>query len=277
MGCGLFESYIKITIGLISFVCFAFVGTHLLFQLAACTGSADLGWKKMEANSRRPVHKIDKIDNFQNLNSPMLRFRSTINGPCVGERFANFIMTLEEREKWDQSIAEVQEIYPIYDLDAANIAMGFGKYGDCSRLGVGYCRTKPAFGVTSREQLTLCGIQDFPDGSCMIWGTEMEEWHNHLLPDGERHVRAKSHLFSTTLVPTGPDSFDAEYVLQLDIGGKMPTWITTPVICESVKCLFSHAKSYFEEGEGGALDKHIKEMEAQNDTFENRNGILFTP
>uniref|UniRef100_A0A7S2H0S7 START domain-containing protein n=1 Tax=Helicotheca tamesis TaxID=374047 RepID=A0A7S2H0S7_9STRA len=247
------------------------------FAAADDAWPSELKWKKVESNSRRTVHQIDKIDNFQNLNAPILRFRSTLKGPCVGERFANFIMTLEEREKWDQSIAEVQEIYPIYDLDAANIAMGFGKYGDCSRLGVGYCRTKPAFGVTAREQLTLCGIQDFQDGSTVIWGTEMEDWHNHLLPPGERHTRAKSHLFCTTLVPTGPDSFDAEYVLQLDIGGKMPAWITTTLISESVKSLFKHAKCYFEAGEGGELDKYLKERDAQHDAFENRNGILFTP
>jgi hypothetical protein len=49
-------------------------------------------------------------------------------------------------------------------------------------------------GITPREQLKLCVIQDFPDCSCMISGTEMEEWHGSLMPEGPRHTRAKSHI-----------------------------------------------------------------------------------
>jgi len=238
---------------------------------------SNLKWKNMEKNKRKTVHQIDRIENFQNLGSPILRFRSSLKGPCVGECFASFIMNLEERQKWDPQIEQVREEYPIYDLDTANIAMGFGKFGDCSRLGVGYCQTKANLGITAREQLTLCGIQEFPSsGSTLIWGTEMESWHNHLLPEGDRHTRAKSHLFCTTLTPTGDDTFDVEYVLQLEIGGKMPTWLTTPIVTETVKSLFRHAESYFAGGEGSELHHYLMEA-ANQDSLAERHSILMTP
>jgi hypothetical protein len=240
---------------------------------AAAQYDNELKWKTIENNKKRTVHKIEKIDNFQNLGVPILRFRSSLKGPCLGDAFANFIMDLKERQKWDAQIANVREEYPIHDLDAANIAMGFGKFGDCSRLGVGYCQTKAAFGVSPREQLTMCGIQQFQDGSTVIWGTEMEEWHNHLLPEEEdRHVRAKSHIFATTLVPTSDDSFDVEYVLQMDLGG-MPNFLTTPVICDTVKSLFKHAEKFFQGQEGSDLERWI-EQQATNDSFLNRHSIL---
>eukprot|EP01083_Nonionella_stella_P099020 278504_1 len=104
--------------------------------------------------------------------------------------------------------------------------MDFG-YGDCTRLGIGYCRTKSNPIVDGREQLTLCGIQELPNNGCIIWGTEMEEWHNNLMPeDAVRLPRAKSHLFGVALVPTGPDSFDVEYILQLSVGGRIPGFLT---------------------------------------------------
>jgi hypothetical protein len=235
----------------------------------------EMKWKTIESNKKRTVHKIEKIDNFKGLGAPILRFRSSLKGPCVSEAFANFIMNVDERSKWDPQIADVRELYPIHDLDAANIAMGFGKYGDCSRLGVGYCQTKAAFGVSAREQLTMCGIQDFQDGSTIIWGTEMEEWHNHLLPGTEkdRHVRAKSHIFTTTLIPTGEDSFDVEYVLQMDLGGGLPNFLTTPVICDTVKSLFKYAEKFYQGEEGSDLEQWI-EQQALDDSFLNRHSIL---
>ena len=215
----------------------------------------------MESNKRRVVHQVDRIDNFQELGAPLLRFRSTMRGPHVPEKFANLIMNLDDRSRWDPAIAEVDERYPVHDLDAANMAMGVGRYGDCSKLGVGYCRTKQSV-VSPREQLTLCGIQDFDCGSSLIWGTEMEEWHNHLLPGDKRHTRAKSHLFSVALTPTGEDSFDVEYVLQLEIGGAIPKWMTAPIVSESVKNMFNHAKDVY-GGKDGEIDAFIKELEAQ--------------
>jgi len=239
--------------------------------------TSDLAWKVIETNKRKVVHHVDKIDNFSGLDPPLLRFRGSLEGPCVGEAFANFIMNFEERKKWDPAIADVVELYPIKDLDFANVVMGYGKYGDCSRLGVGYCRTKKYGPVPGREQLTLCGIQDMPDGSTVIWGTEMEDWHNHLLPEGERHQRAKSHLFSTTLVPTGENTFDVEYCLQINIGN-VPNWLTQPILVETVKGMYRHAKDYFNgKGENSEVYKFLEEKSKGKHLMAERNSILMTP
>lgn len=215
----------------------------------------------MEANSKRLVHSVEKIDNFQGLNAPLLRFRATLEGPCDGESFANFVTNLDYRKKWDAQIDNVYEAYTIDDLDMANMAMGFD-YGDCSKIGVGHCITKANLGIDAREQLTICGINDFDDGSCMIWGTEMEDRHNHLFPPGKRTTRARSHLFATTLTPTGPDCFDIEYVIQLEIGGKIPTWMTTPIVIDNVKKMFTCVQKFY-RNEDGDLDKFRAVKEKQ--------------
>ena len=90
----------------------------------------------------------------------------------------------------------------------------------------------------------------------------MEEWHNHLLPGDKRHTRAKSHLFSVALTPTSPETFDVEYILQLEIGGAIPKWMAAPILSESVKNMFNHAKDVY-GGKDGEIDAFIKEMEAQ--------------
>jgi hypothetical protein len=224
------------------------------------------------------VHQIDRLDNFQGHSAPMLRFRSSIEGPAVGagEFFGKLIMDLEQRKKWDAQIDDIYEIYPINDLDSANIAMGFGRNGDCSRLGVGYCQTKANLGITPREQLFVYGLQDFVDGSSIVWGTEMDKSCDHLLPKGPRYTRATSHLFSATLTPTSDTSFDVEYILQMDIGGNVPKFLTTPVMIETVKKLFGTAKKEFAAaGEGGALDAHLQEK-AEQDSLANRHGLLMT-
>lgn len=233
----------------------------------------DLKWKTVEKKQKRTVQHVEKIDNFQGINAPILRFRASLKGPCDGEGFANFIMNAEDRKKWDVQLDNVYEAYTVNDLDAANIAMGF-KYGDCCKLGVGHCSTKPNLGIDAREQLTICGINEFPDGSSLIWGTEMEEWHNHLFPPGPRSTRAKSHLFSTTLIPTGPDSFDVEYVLQMEIGGKIPNWMTTPIVIDNVKKMFSTTQNFF-LNKDGELEKFL----AEKATRQSPNGmsLLMTP
>mmetsp|Transcript_21130 Transcript_21130/g.42604 ORF Transcript_21130/g.42604 Transcript_21130/m.42604 type:complete len:328 (-) Transcript_21130:120-1103(-) len=236
--------------------------------------SSGLKWRMLESNKRKLVHQIDKIDNFQKLQCPIVRFRSTLQGPCVGEKFADFVMNIDERRKWDPQIAEAEELYPVYDLATANLAMGMGRYGDCTHMGVGYCRTKANFAVTPREQLTLCGVQNFDCGSYIIWGTEMEEWHNHLLPEGERHTRSKTHLFSTTLTPTSSDSFDVEYVLQLDIGGKIPSFLTTPILTDTVKSLFSHAKKVYADNQ--ELQQFLRDKEVRCATLA-EHSLLMTP
>lgn len=257
-----------------------------------------LPWKTIEKNPRKTVHSIEKIDNFNGQGAPLLRFRSTLTGPCIGECFANFIMDLDQRRQWDTQIADVTELYPVHDLDSANIAMGFGRYGDCSRLGVGYCLTKAGLGISPREQLTLCGIQDFcHDGadnndddddessgaSCVIWGTEMaDKRHNDLFPPGTgRHTRAKSHIFATTLTPTSDTTFDVEYVLQLEIGGSLPTWLTTPIVIDSIKSLFRTAEAFFaDDRKGSGLDRYLQDKAAQQASqfnFANHQGLLMTP
>jgi hypothetical protein len=230
----------------------------------------------VENNKKKLVEKIEKIDNFQGYPAPILRFRCSLKGPCLGPVFSNFLTDRDFRSKWDQSLDDVFELYPVEDLDAVNMAMGTDKrFGDCVKMGVGYCTTKPSFGVDSREQLTMCGIQEMKNGACIIWGTEMEDWHNHLLPDDyQRRTRARSHIFSTTLIPTGEDTFDVEYVIQLDIGGNLPNWITTPIVIDNVKNMFKVVDAYFGEGEGGALDQYLKDI--HQETI-NDHSLLMTP
>jgi hypothetical protein len=246
------------------------------FENADYTTPKQLKWKTIAKNKKSTVHHIDKIDNFQGLGCPIVRFRSSLKGPCVGHKFANFIMDLEERKLWDPQILMVDEIYPIYDTEAANLAMGVGRYGDCNKLGIGYCQTKSNIVVDGREQLTLCGIQDFATGACLIWGTEMEETHNHLLPDIDRHTRAKSHLFSTCLVPSGPDSFDVEYVLQLEVGGNIPGFLTQPILVETVKGLFNYASKVFQDEE--MMAPYLKnEEDLKNEFLNEKHSLLMTP
>lgn len=220
--------------------------------------------------------EIEKIDRFDGHSAPMLRFRSSLKGPLVGEFFGKLIMDLEERKKWDSQIEQVYEMYPVNDLDSANILMDYGKFGDCSRLGLGYAQTKKAMGITPREQLFLYGLQDFVDGSCLIWGTEVDERYNHLLPNGPRHTRAKSHLFSAALTPTGDDSFDVEYVLQMDIGGNIPSFLSMPKVVDTVKNLFKTAQKEFEHG-ANELEAFMKEKTEKIQSLADKHSLLITP
>ena len=229
----------------------------------------------MEANGKRLVHEIEKIDNFQGLNAPILRFRSSLEGPCDGEAFASFIMNLEDRKKWDAQIDNVYEAYAIDDLDMANMAMGFNKFGDCSKMGVGHCITKANLGIDAREQLTICGINNLDEGSTIIWGTEMEDRHDYLFPPGRRVTRARSHIFCTTLTPTSANSFDVEYVLQLEIGGKIPAWMTIPIVVDNVKKLFSCAQKFY-HNENGELEAFLAEK-AKRQALTSGPSFLMTP
>jgi len=255
-----------------------------MFQLVCCFLQLSIvlpegqKWKNLQKSKGKLVSQIDRIDNFQNLGPPLLRWRASMKGPCHGMAFADFIMNTDKRQMWDPQIESVCELYPIFDLDAANIAMGFGKFGDCKKLGVGYTKTKAhPIGISPREQLTLCGIQEMHDGSALIWGTELEDWHDHLMPAGERQTRARSHLFSIALVPTGEDSFDAEYSLQLDFGGNLPHWMTAPLVLDSVKSMFGVAQPFFETDGSEEVQKRIMEEKIQGEKFVDRNSILFTP
>jgi hypothetical protein len=87
----------------------------------------------------------------------------------------------------------------------------------------------------------------------------LEESQNHLFPENQpkRVPRSTSHLFATTIIPTEDDTFDVEYVLQLEIGG-FPGWLTGPVVIETVKKMFRFADDYFRGGlADGALAKKL--------------------
>jgi hypothetical protein len=224
-------------------------------------------WKLVESS---PLAHIDKIDSYQGrtASAPLLRFRSTLEGPCLGECFASFVMDYDFRRQWDAQIDQVYEAHSVtqqlqqvqHHMLEAQRNRNDMNWGVCSRFGVGYCRTKASI-VSPREQLTMCGIQAFEDGSCLIWGVEMDQLrHEPLMPrdnNGKKLTRAKSHLFCTTLSPrpstastngrssSSPPTFDVEYVLQLEIGGKIPSWISGPVVTENVKQLLRCAASFY--------------------------------
>ena len=71
------------------------------------------------------------------------------------------------------------------------------------------------------------------------------------------------------------DSFDIEYVLQLDIGGKIPLFLTRPVMIDTVKNLFKVAKAEF-SGIGGDLASFIAEKASQC-VVADRHSLLMTP
>ena len=60
------------------------------------------------------------------------------------------------------------------------------------------------------------------------------------------------------MVPTGVDTFDVEYVIQLEIGGKMPSWLTTPIVIDSVKRCFNCAQDFY-NNKNGQLDEYLAE------------------
>jgi len=252
--------------------------------LAAVDDKEDgaLRWKRLEKNLKGPVSQIDKIDQYDGKSVPLLRFRSSLKGPMVddksilGQLFGRYIIDLDERKKWDAQIDQVYEIQSSVD-DSSNNEIGLDQYGDCSRLGVGYGLTQKAMGITPREQLFLYGLQKFSDGSSLLWGTELDDpKHNHLLPGAKRHTRAKSHLFSATLIPTGDDTFDIEYVLQLAIGGSVPTWLTTPVMIDTVKNLFRVAEKEFSKGLDNFLGAFLND-DNQDPNQQLSTALLMTP
>ena len=207
-------------------------------------------WKVTDSyNPKRLVSEIEKIDNFQQNGVPLLRLRSSLQGPSKrrGEYFAELITTEELRHQWDATNDIVDEIYSA-DMNEVKKVQDV-KYGEPTMFGIGYVKTKQSV-VSPREQMTLCGLQSFDSGAQIIWGIELEESQNHLFPEDQtkRMPRSTSHLFACTIIPTGDDAFDVEYVLQLEIGG-FPGWLTGPVVCETVKKMFRFAEDYFQSDE----------------------------
>jgi hypothetical protein len=162
--------------------------------------------------------------------------------------------------------------------------------GECVRLGVGYGRTKRAMGITEREQLFWFGMQEFGGcGAYILWGQEVDDDNDDnknnknkqsaataaaaLWPEGSpKHTRAKSHLFSATLIPTSETTFDVEYVLQMEIGGQIPKFLTTPVLVETVKNLFKVASD-----ELGSGIEALWKQKMQDQVLSGRELLLMTP
>mmetsp|Transcript_37865 Transcript_37865/g.61888 ORF Transcript_37865/g.61888 Transcript_37865/m.61888 type:complete len:366 (-) Transcript_37865:64-1161(-) len=230
--------------------------------IKAIDNAADVyKWKVTDSNSKRLVSHIDKIDNFQDKGVPLLRFRSALQGPSKkrGQCFSELVSVSDLRQKWDATNAMVDTIYSAASLDDVKKHDG-NKYGEPSLFGIGYVKTKQSV-VSPREQLMLCGVQNFPSGAAIIWGVELEEDQNYLFPeDQKRTPRSTSHIFSSTLIPTGEDTFDVEYVIQLEVGG-LPGWLTGLAVTETIKKMFRFADGYFQSGlDGGDLAKRLALM-----------------
>ena len=230
--------------------------------IKAIDDSADVyKWRVTDNNPQRLVSHIDKIDNFQKKGVPIVRLRSTLKGPTKkrAECFGELISSVELRSKYDPTCAIVDTIYSAANLKEVE-ELQLSKYGKPSLFGIGYVKTKQSV-VSPREQLTLCCLQNLPSGASVLIGFELPEDQNHLFPEAShsaRTPRSTSHIFATTLIPTGEDTFDVEYVLQIEIGG-FPGWLTGPIVIETVKRMFAFADGYFKSGfdEGGDLWKRL--------------------
>jgi len=198
----------------------------------------------------------------------------------LGERFSHILTHIDERKQWDDQVKENYEIYPIDPtndycrLDNA-ILCDEDRFGKCKRIGVGYTETKQGI-IAPREQLILGGMQEYENGATILWGTEMSDSQNHLFPEGKRHVRAHSHMFAATLAPTGQDSFDVEYLLQMDVGGGLPYFMITPAIISTVKNLFKYAEDYYAGGEGSELELYLKQkyLHEKDDEYDKMESLL---
>mmetsp|Transcript_17194 Transcript_17194/g.35401 ORF Transcript_17194/g.35401 Transcript_17194/m.35401 type:complete len:355 (+) Transcript_17194:205-1269(+) len=249
----------------------------------------DLKWTMIEDNrsrKRRLVDTIEKIDNFNGISTPLIRFRKTIESsapykPHFLTHFASFLMDLEQRSKWDDTVKNVEEIYPL-DLVSGNALFSSPEHGILTRLGIGHCTTKPAAGglVSPREQLTLCGMNSYDENGGIIWGFECPDFMDDLLPpDLKRNTRARSHYFSTAVRPSSScTGFDVEYIIQLEIGGRIPAWSTTPVVIQTIKQLFKHAAVYYgPDGgvwEGNGVEERMEELRVK--VLEDKEDLLVT-
>ena len=209
----------------------------------------------------------------------MVIFRSSLTGPSNTKQraicFSELVSTGDLRQRWDATNAIVDTIYNAANLKELEDIQEH-KYGELALFGIGYVKTKQSV-VSPREQLTLCGLQHFPkSGAAIVWGIELEEDQNYLFPKEQtkRQPRTTSHLFSTTLIPTGEYTFDVEYVLQVEIGG-FPGWLTGPVVAETVKKMFTFADGYFKSGleEDGELAKRMALFPKEEDEKEEKTNV----
>ena len=102
-----------------------------------------LVWKTAEKNEKRLVHEIERIDNFEGTHTPLIRMRSRLRGPerDRGDRFSRLLTDQEFRVQWDPNCAEIYEMYLADDISDIELVME-GKFGECRKFGLGYCRTK---------------------------------------------------------------------------------------------------------------------------------------
>lgn len=189
-------------------------------------------WKRVHTKNGRLV---EKLDNFQERGAPLLRFRASLPIPCVGEYFGHALMDSSTRKKWDAQLDQVKEVETVED---AHLLIRDQLPGETKHLGVGYCKTLASMGISAREQLFTYGMQAMRDGSQFLWGVSANH-HDHLWPTAPAATLATQHLFCATLTPTSSESMDVEYLLQLDIGGNVPQFLTTPVMIDTIHNLFT--------------------------------------
>lgn len=201
-----------------------------------------LKWKSISTTKNGCVQQIEKLDNYDGVSAPMLRFRSSFEGLGISDFVDRYLVALNTIFQADECLERVEEIHSIHDTETIQKSLCGDTLGKCTRLGVAYGKTKKAFGITPRETMFLYGLHVCPNGSMIIWGKEMADTNDHLLPPGQRQTRANMNLFSVTLTPTGKDSFDVEYLLQLAVGGRVPNWVTCPMLVDTVKGLFEAAR-----------------------------------
>ena len=106
---------------------------HRILTNANSIHSDSLKWKTVESNKKKTVQSIQKLDAFGGISTPVFRFQSKLEGPCIGEFFGRFIIDLEERRKWDAQIDNVHELHSIEELERINES--HGHYGKCARMG----------------------------------------------------------------------------------------------------------------------------------------------
>lgn len=229
-------------------------------------------WKIVQKRTDKNDMSIEQLNNHHlSPGTPLLRLKTTMSGRSVLSRTVALVMDLDQRSAWDDTIAAVSEVHPL-DLVEANKLYG-SKNVIVSRCGIGHAVTKPAMGgiIGAREQLTVCGVNDFfdeDDGTAIgsiIWGFECaDEFHKDLFPiEFERKTRATTHVFSFAMKKLEENVYDVEYILQLDIGGNFPSWAQSGVtftIVNAVRKMFTYAKEkYFIEG--GPADQFIEAQE----------------
>jgi len=119
-------------------------------------------WKTTDSNPKRIISHIDKIDNFQGLSVPILRFRSSLHGPTnnfdrTAKLFSDLISTTELRTKHDIACASVDTIISAENMKEVE-ELQLHKYGEVELFGIGYTKTKQSI-VSPREQLTLWKVR----------------------------------------------------------------------------------------------------------------------